>query len=63
LLLYWRLAGTRITPGGEADFFNKRMADSLGVDVAGTNEPGMSRLDAVIESVHPEDAPKFTFSG
>ncbi len=49
----------RLTPEGEPIFFNKRMVDFLGLDVADTNKPGMSRLDAVIQSVHPEDAQKF----
>ncbi|UVF22716.1 PAS domain-containing protein (plasmid) [Microvirga terrae] len=49
----------RLTPDGEPTFFNKRMVDYLGLDVADTDKPGMSRLDAVIETVHPEDAAKF----
>jgi PAS domain S-box-containing protein len=49
----------RLTPDGEPTFFNKRMADYLGLDVADTDKPGMSRLDAVVETVHPEDAAKF----
>src|SRR5690606_23331347 len=50
----WRLA-----PDGEPTFFNKRMVDFAGMDVADTNKPGMSRLDAFIEAVHPEDATEF----
>jgi PAS domain S-box-containing protein len=49
----------RLTPEGEPTFFNKRMVDYLGLDVADTVKPGMSRLDAVIETVHPEDAAAF----
>ena len=49
----------RLTPDGEPTFFNKRMVDFLGMDVADTDKPGMSRLDAVIETVHPDDAAKF----
>jgi PAS domain S-box-containing protein len=47
----------RLTPGGEPIFFNKRMVDFLGLDVAQMDKPGMSRLEAVIETViHPDDA-------
>ena len=49
----------RLTPEGEPTFFNRRMVDYLGLDVADTDKPGMSRLDAVIETVHPEDAAQF----
>lgn len=49
----------RLTPDGEPIFFNKRMVDFLGLDVADTDKPGMSRLEAVIETVHPNDAAKF----
>jgi PAS domain S-box-containing protein len=52
----WRLA-----PDGEPIFFNKRMVDFLGLDVADTGKPGMSRLEAVIETVvHPDDAAEFS---
>jgi len=51
----WRLA-----PDGEPLFFNKRMIDFLGLDVAGTDKPGMSRLEAVITTViHSDDAGQF----
>jgi PAS domain S-box-containing protein len=47
----WRLA-----PDGEPIFFNKRMVDFLGRDVADADEPGMSRLDVLIETtIHPDD--------
>src|SRR3546814_14631337 len=35
------------------------MVDFLGLDVADMDKPGMSRLEAVIETVHPDDAAKF----
>jgi PAS domain S-box-containing protein len=50
----------RLTPDGEPIFFNKRMVDFLGLDVADTDKPGMSRLEAVIETVHPDDAAGFS---
>jgi PAS domain-containing protein len=50
----------RLTSDGEPAFFNKRMVDSLGLDVADADKPGMSRLDSVIETViHPDDAAQF----
>ena len=49
----------RLTPDGEPTFFNKRMVDFIGLDVADTDKPGMSRLEAVIETVHPDDAAEF----
>jgi PAS domain S-box-containing protein len=49
----------RLTPEGEPIFFNKRMVDFLGLDVADTDKPGVSRLEALIETVHPDDAPEF----
>lgn len=51
----WRLA-----PDGEPIFFNKRMVDFLGLDVAETDKLGMSRLTAMIDAgVHPDDAVAF----
>jgi PAS domain S-box-containing protein len=50
----WRLA-----PEGEPIFFSKRMVDFLGLDVADMDRPGMSRLEAVIETVHPNDGTQF----
>jgi PAS domain S-box-containing protein len=51
----WRLA-----PDGEPIFFNKRMVDFLGLNVIGTDKPGMSRLEAVITTViHPDDVTEF----
>ena len=49
----------RLTPDGEPVFFNKRMIDFIGLDVADLDEPGMSRLEAVIRTVHPDDAAGF----
>jgi PAS domain S-box-containing protein len=50
----------RLTPDGEPTFFNKRMIDFLGLDVADTDRPGMTRLAAMIEAgVHPEDSAAF----
>jgi PAS domain S-box-containing protein len=49
----------RLTPDGEPLFFNKRMSDFLGLDVSDTDRPGMSRLDALINNVHPDDAAGF----
>jgi PAS domain S-box-containing protein len=52
----WRLA-----PDGEPIFFNKRMVDFLGLDVADTIKPGMSRLTAMMEAgVHPDDRAAFS---
>jgi len=49
----------RLTPDGEPTFFNRRMVDYLGLDVQDTDKPGMSRLEALIETIHPEDAARF----
>ena len=49
----------RLSPDGEPLFFNRRMVDFLGLDVADTYKPGRSRLDAVIDCVHPDDAARF----
>lgn len=49
----------RLTPEGEPIFFNKRMSDFLGLDVAATVAPGRSGLEALIETIHPEDAATF----
>ncbi|MGF6227353.1 PAS domain S-box-containing protein [Inquilinus ginsengisoli] len=50
----------RLQPDGEPTFFNKRMVDFLGLDVADTDKPGMTRLAAMIEAtVHPDDAAAF----
>ena len=50
----------RLQPDGEPTFFNKRMVDFIGLDVADTDKPGMTRLAAMIEAaVHPDDAAAF----
>lgn len=50
----------RLTPTGDPTFFNKRMVDFLGLDVAELDQPGASRLAAMIEKVvHPDDAVRF----
>jgi PAS domain S-box-containing protein len=47
----------RVTPQGVPEFFNKRLVDFLGLDVAGVNKPGSNRLTAFIEAIiHPDDA-------
>jgi PAS domain S-box-containing protein len=46
----WRLA-----PDGEPIFFSKRMVDFLGLDVADMDMPGISRLEAMIKTVHPDE--------
>ncbi|QDO97090.1 PAS domain S-box protein [Ferrovibrio terrae] len=52
----------RLTPDGEPIFFNRRMVDFLGMKVADTDRPGSTRLDVLIEAVHPTDAPDFRTS-
>lgn len=50
----------RLSRNGEPNFFNTRMADYLGVSVEEISKPGLSRLDAMIETaVHPEDQSGF----
>ncbi|ANL44265.1 multi-sensor signal transduction multi-kinase nodulation NodV-like protein (plasmid) [Rhizobium phaseoli] len=50
----------RLTPEGEPTFFNKRMVDFLGLDVADSDKPDMSRLEAVVLAiVHPDDTAEF----
>src|SRR5262245_10472843 len=49
----------RLSPDGEPVFFNKRMIDFLGLEITDLDKPGMSRLAAVIETVHPNDAAEF----
>jgi PAS domain S-box-containing protein len=47
----------RMTSQGEPTFFNKRLRDFYGLDVADMDRPGMSRLASAIETVvHPDDA-------
>ncbi|WP_438754935.1 PAS domain-containing protein [Pararhizobium sp. O133] len=50
----------RLSRNGEPNFFNTRMADYLGVSVEEIDRPGLSRLDAMIETaIHPEDRCSF----
>ena len=49
----------RLTPDGEPIFFSKRMVDFLGLDVTDLDRPGMSRLEVMIGTVHPDDAAEF----
>jgi PAS domain S-box-containing protein len=50
----------RLSADGEPTFFNKRMVDFLGLDVADTEKPGTTRLGAMIEAaVHPDEAGAF----
>lgn len=50
----------RLRPDGEPTFFNKRMVDFLGVDVADSDRPDVSRLEAVFQAiVHTDDAAAF----
>jgi hypothetical protein len=49
----------RLDPDGEPVFFNRRMVDFLGLDVAELKKTGMSRLEVFMEAVHPEDAGGF----
>jgi PAS domain S-box-containing protein len=49
----------RLTPEGEPIFFNKRMADFLGMDVADLGRPGTSRMEGLLEALHPDDAAAF----
>lgn len=51
----------RLTPDGEPAFFNKRMADFLGLDVADLATAGATPLAALTErTVHPDDAAAFS---
>jgi PAS domain S-box-containing protein len=49
----------RLSQDGEPIFFNKRMADFLDMQAAGTDRPGMSRLQAMARAIHPDDAARF----
>ncbi|MER9123435.1 PAS domain-containing protein [Mesorhizobium sp. M0959] len=47
----------RLSPNGEPTFFNKRLIDFLGLDIADAEKPDTSRLAAFIATVvHPDDA-------
>jgi PAS domain S-box-containing protein len=49
----------RLTADGEPVFFNKRMVDFLGMDVTDMDRPSMSRMEALAEALHPDDAVAF----
>jgi PAS domain S-box-containing protein len=50
------VAISRSSTDGEPTFFNKRLIDFLGLDVADADKPGMSRLAAALGTVvHPDD--------
>jgi PAS domain S-box-containing protein len=49
----------RLRSDGEPIFFNKRMVDFLGMDIMDLDKPGMSRLDMLLTTIHPEDAEGF----
>jgi PAS domain S-box-containing protein len=47
----------RLTSDGEPTFYNRRLVDFLGFDVADVGTPGMTRLaSAIADFVHPDDA-------
>jgi PAS domain S-box-containing protein len=49
----------RLSPKGEPIFFNKRLSDFIGVDLADIGTAGTSRLRPAVENfVHPDDAAK-----
>jgi PAS domain S-box-containing protein len=52
--LLWRLK-----LDGDVIYFNKRMVDFLGLDVTDTVKSAKSGLEAVIETVHPDDSAGF----
>jgi PAS domain S-box-containing protein len=47
----------RLSPDGTPGFFNQRLIDFLGLDIAGADKPDTSRLEAlIVAAVHPDDA-------
>ena len=47
----------RLTRDGEPIFFNQRMVDFLGLDVADMDKPGRTRLQVLLETtIHPDDS-------
>jgi PAS domain S-box-containing protein len=47
----------RLTPEGEPTFFNKRLTDFIGVELAELGAPGMRRLTPAVENfIHPDEA-------
>lgn len=49
----------RLSPDGEPVFFNQRMIDFLGLDVADLETPGTTRLQVFAEMIHPDEATRF----
>jgi PAS domain S-box-containing protein len=49
----------RLTADGDPVFFNKRMVDFLGLNVADMDKAGVGRLQVLIKTVHPDDALTF----
>lgn len=49
----------RLDPDGEPIFFNRRMIDFLGLGVEDLDRPGATRLEALLETLHPDDAATF----
>ncbi|WP_223217142.1 PAS domain-containing protein [Rhizobium cauense] len=50
----------RLGPDGEPTFFNRPMVEFLGIDVDALDQPGASRLDAMIHlAVHSDDRARF----
>ncbi|MGB3390174.1 MAG: PAS domain-containing protein [Pseudaminobacter sp.] len=49
----------RLNAGGEPIFFNRRMIDFLGLGVEDLDRPEATRLEALLETVHPDDAAAF----
>src|SRR5262249_14602400 len=46
----------RLSPEGEAIFFNKRLADFAGMDLAQLSKRGMSGLGGTVQAlIHPDD--------
>lgn len=49
----------RMNPNGEPIFFNKRMVDFLGMDGEGPDPPHQNPQQAIVGSIHPDDAAQF----
>lgn len=48
----------RLSPEGETIFFNKRLVDFVGIDLAELDRRGMSGLAGTVQTlIHPKDAP------
>src|SRR5262245_38184351 len=48
-----------LTADGQPTYCNRRLADYLGFDPAATDESQRTRLEAIIEAIHPDDAAAF----